>query len=61
MAAATGGEGYGEIWYPGTSRCPVVALLRTAAGNMHVIDVWMLQRDAAPPPGHGLPPQPSFR
>jgi hypothetical protein len=41
--------------------CPMVALLRTAAGNLRLVDVWIYQRGAVTPPSHGLPPQRSFR
>lgn len=57
-------------WPPAASRrgqerydhgCPVLELLRTAAGNHRLVDALIFQRDAARPPGHGLPPQPAFR
>lgn len=41
--------------------CPVVMLVRTAAGNLHLVDVLVNQRDAPAMPDHGLPPQSAFR
>jgi hypothetical protein len=41
--------------------CPVVMLVRTAAGNLHVADVLVNQRGAPAMPDHGLPPQSAFR
>ena len=59
--AAPGAEGYGDVWYHRYQQgCPVVGLLRTAAGNLGMADVWLLQRGAAAAPGHGLPPQDAF-
>jgi hypothetical protein len=40
--------------------CPAVDLLRTAAGDPRLVDVWIYQRGAAAPPGHGFPPQSAF-
>jgi len=61
ITAAPPGEGYGDVWYHAYQQgCPVVGLMRTAAGNLGLIDVWMLQRGEATPPGHGLPPQRAF-
>lgn len=53
--------GYGDASYHSYQQgCPVVGLLRTAAGNLGLVDVWLLQRAASAPPGHGLPPQDAF-
>jgi hypothetical protein len=61
VTAAPPSEGFGEVWYHRYQQgCPVAGLLRTAAGNLGLIDVWVLQRGAASPPGHGLPPQRAF-
>ena len=41
--------------------CPIVILLRTAAGDLHTVDVLILHRGAAASPARGRPPQRAFR
>lgn len=66
--ARTPGESLDQgptLGYGGQARyehgCPVVMLVRTAAGNLNVVDVLVNQGDAPTMPSHGLPPQRAFR
>jgi hypothetical protein len=60
--ALTAEPAYGDVrGHRYQQGCPVVGLMRTAAGTLGLIDVWLFQPGAAAPPGHGLPPQRAFR